>query len=172
MANIALLAPKILRWEGGFVDDPKDHGGATNMGVTLSTWRKVGYDKDGDGDIDVDDIKLLTRADATLVLKKSYWDHWRADEIHNPSIAEILVDWVWGSGKWGIVIPQRLLGVQADGIVGTITINKVNSIDPQTFHSKIYQARLQFIDDLILCDPSQQKFEKGWKNRVKDFKFS
>jgi lysozyme family protein len=72
---------------------------------------------------------------------------------------------------WGVVIPQYLLGVQADGIVGLITLNKVNSSDPQTFHSKIYQARLQFIDDLVLRDPSQQKFEKGWKNRVRDFKF-
>ena len=133
MANINLLASKILKWEGGFVDDPIDHGGATNMGVTLDTWRKVGYDKDGDGDIDTDDIKLLTRADATVVLKKFYWDRWRGDDILNQAIAEILVDWVWASGKWG-------------------------------------QARIQFIDDLVQRDPSQKRFEKGWKNRLEDFK--
>ena len=34
MANVNKLAPWILKWEGGFVNDPDDLGGATNMGVT------------------------------------------------------------------------------------------------------------------------------------------
>ena len=55
MANVNKLAPFILKWEGGFVDHKNDKGGATNMGVTIATWRQVGYDKDGDGDIDVND---------------------------------------------------------------------------------------------------------------------
>ena len=67
-------------------------------------------------DIDADDIKLLSTADAVSVLKQNYWNRWKADQIANQSVAEILVDWVWGSGKWGIVIPQRLLKVTDDGI--------------------------------------------------------
>ncbi len=58
MASVDKLLPFILRWEGGFVNDPADLGGATNKGVTIATWRQVGYDKDGDGDIDVADLKV------------------------------------------------------------------------------------------------------------------
>lgn len=38
MADVKELAPFILKWEGGFVNDPDDLGGATNMGVTISTY--------------------------------------------------------------------------------------------------------------------------------------
>ena len=49
MADVRKLAPFILKWEGGFVNDPDDLGGATNMGVTIGTYeaycRKKGYSK-------------------------------------------------------------------------------------------------------------------------------
>ena len=172
MAKVELLAPKILQWEGGFVNDPSDHGGATKMGVTIATWRQVGYDKDGDGGIDVDDIRLLTRADATIVLKKFYWDRWKADQILNQSVADILVDWVWCSGKWGIVIPQRLLGVKEDGIIGPATIQAVNSAKQGDFHMKIRNARLVFINDIVKKHPDQARFKQGWINRLNSFQFS
>ena len=31
MVNVYKLAPWILKWEGGFVNDPADLGGATNL---------------------------------------------------------------------------------------------------------------------------------------------
>ena len=101
MANVNQLAPFILKWEGGFVNDPADLGGATNMGVTIGTWKSCGYDKDGDGDIDVDDLHLLTREDVVKrVLKPHYWDRWKADLITSQSVANILVDWVWASSTF------------------------------------------------------------------------
>ena len=171
MAKLELFAPKILRFEGGFVNDPKDKGGATNMGVTLATWRMVGYDKDGDGDIDAEDIKLLSKTDAVKVLRLNYWNRWKGDQITNQSIAEILVDWVWGSGKWGIVIPQRLLKVPDDGIVGTATLFAVNNVNQRGLHAAIFQARKVFIEELVKNHPDQIKFFNGWMNRLNNFKF-
>lgn len=171
MAKLESLIPKIFRWEGGFVDDPKDHGGATNMGVTIPTWRAVGYDKDGDGDIDVDDIRLLSRADASIVLKKYYWDRWKADRIRSQAVAELLVDWVWCSGKWGIIIPQRILKVPDDGKVGPMTLESINNANPSGLHFAITQARIQFINDIVKAHPDQARFKQGWLNRLKDFRY-
>jgi len=171
MAKVELFVPKMLALEGGFVDDPADRGGATNMGVTLSTWKKVGYDKDGDGDIDAEDIRRLSKQDAIAVLKRGYWNRWKADQINNQSIAEILVDWVWSSGKWGIVIPQRLLKVPEDGIVGPATLYAVNTANQRGLHAALFQARGQFILDLVRSHPEQKKFLDGWMNRLNQFRF-
>lgn len=172
MADVNKLAPYILKWEGGFVDHKADKGGATNMGVTIGTWRQNGYDKDGDGDIDVADLKLLTKQDViNRILKPHYWDRWKADQIVSQPIANILVDWVWGSGKWGIIIPQRLLGVEADGVVGQQTITAVNKQKPADLFARIKTARLTFLNDIVKNNPSQRVFLKGWINRLNDLKF-
>ena len=168
MAEIKNLAPWILKWEGGFVNDPLDKGGATNKGVTIAVWKAQGYDKDGDGDIDVADLKLITAEDATMIMKKNYWDRWKADQIKNQAIANTLVDWVWGSGAWGIKIPQRILGVKDDGIVGIKTLEALNKQNPKEFLEKLYLARFNFLDGIVASNPSQKRFIKGWKNRMND----
>lgn len=172
MANVYKLAPWILKWEGGFVNDPDDLGGATNMGVTISTWKQVGYDKDGDGDIDVDDLHLLTREDVVnRVLKPHYWDRWKADDIKSQSVANILVDWVWASGAHGIKIPQRLLGVTVDGIVGPKTLAAVNARNPRELFDMIKLARFDFIEDICRKRPANNKFKRGWMNRINDIAY-
>lgn len=190
MANVDSLLPYILKFEGGFVNDPADAGGATNKGVTIATWRQVGYDKDGDGDIDVADLKLLTDADVrNRVLKPAFWDRWKADRIKSQGVANILVDWVWGSGKHGIVIPQRLLGVVSDGIVGEKTLAAVNAADPRQLFDTIFEARKKFLHDITnqsiakyerkigrkatnaeLKKHTNKRFINGWLNRLEAIK--
>ena len=167
MATFETYANKLLLLEGGFSDDPADRGGATNMGVTLLTWQRVGYDKDGDGDVDPDDLLRITRNDVFKVLRYFYWNRWRADEIDSQRVACMLVDWFWCSGKWGIIIPQRILGVVPDGYVGRITLSAVNSADPEWLFQQLLEHRMNFIKHIVERDPSQRRFLKGWENRLR-----
>lgn len=167
MADVSVLAPFILSWEGGFANHPSDPGGATNKGVTIATWKAQGYDKDGDGDIDVADLKLLSDEDVVkVVLKPHYWDRRKADQIRSQSVANICVDWVWGSGKYGITNVQKLLGVAPDGIVGAKTIAALNARDPRQLFAAIKKARVQYIESLCSKRKSSAVFKAGWLRRL------
>ena len=174
MADVNKLAPIILKWEGGFVDDPIDKGGPTNMGVTIDTWKQIGYDVDGDGDIDIDDLIHLNKTQVVVdVLKPHYWNKWRGDDIKNQSIANLVVDWTWGSGVWGIKYPQRVLGVKDDGIVGKITLAAINNYpDQKELFDLLWNRRKKHFEDIVKKDPTQQRFLNGWLNRLNDFKYS
>lgn len=172
MADVKKLAPIIFGWEGGLANDPVDRGGLTNMGVTLDTWRAVGYDKTGDGVIDGADLKLLDKKDVINVLKKHYWDRWKGDHIRSQSLANILVDWVWASGAWGIKIPQRILGVPADGVVGPMTLTTLNEANARNLFFRIKEERIRFVEDICRKNPTQVRFRNGWLNRINSFQFN
>lgn len=164
------LVPFILKWEGGFVDDPDDLGGATNRGVTIGTYatycKKKGYPAPT-----VERLKNLSEKDWAEILKTMYWDRWKADEIKSQSVANILVDWVWASGVNGIKIPQKVLGVTADGIVGTKTLAALNARNPKELFERIREARVQFIEDICRKRPANNKFKKGWLNRINSLQY-
>lgn len=190
MANIEHFIPFLIKWEAGiskksnetneslfqrarktgWADDPDDLGGQTMVGVTMATYeeycRRKGYPKPTTGR-----LMDLSYNDWKSILKMLYWDRWNADEIRSQSIAEIVCDFVWASGVHGIKVPQDLVGVTPDGIVGPKTLAAVNSRNPRELFDQIKIARFDFIEDICRKRPANNKFKRGWMNRINDIKF-
>ena len=75
-SNFARALANVLVHEGGFVNHPKDPGGATNKGITIATFRKW-VKRDGT----IDDLKNISAADVAKVYRKHYWDKVRGDDL-------------------------------------------------------------------------------------------
>lgn len=171
MAKIEFLVPIILKWEGGYVNHPNDKGGPTNKGVTIGTYSYYRKLK-GLQTPSVTELKNISDAEWLDILKTLYWDKWQGDNINNQSIANLLVDWYWGSGKYGIIFPQRILGVADDGIVGKITLSAINSYQSQEeLFFLLRNRRKKHFKDIIKQDPSQKIFLNGWLNRLNSFTY-
>lgn len=184
MAKPDVLIPFIKRWEGGFVNDPIDRGGATNMGITFRTlqhYRRQHHLPPPR----LEDLKRLSEEEWRAVFKDLFWDRWQADKIQSQAVANILVDWVWASGSFGIRIPQKMLGVRVDGMVGAETLKALNAQDPERFAEALLRERHRFIEGIVersiaryerklgrRSTPTEQlrftqkRFLKGWKRRI------
>lgn len=169
MAKVEILAPYIKKWEGGFVNDPADRGGATNKGVTIATFEAYCKAKSLPRP-NVERLKRMTDGEWLDILKTMFWDRWQADKIKSQKLANILVDWVWGSGVYGIKIPQRILGVKQDGIVGDETLKALNAQDQDKLFQVIYEARKKYLNDITISRPTNKRFLRGWLNRLEDIR--
>ena len=166
MASAEILKPFILSWEGGYVNHPNDKGGPTNKGITIGTFRSVYGSKKT-----VDDLKNLTDVQWLYIFEKKYWNRWQASQINSQAIANLLVDWVWGSGIWGIKYAQRILGVVDDGIVGPKTLAALNSQESSTLFAKLWKRRKEHFE-ACAKKPGQSIFLKGWMNRLNGIKYN
>ncbi len=168
MAQASKLMPHILKWEGGFTNNPLDKGGPTMKGVTIGTFRKF-YGKDAT----VVQLKLISDAQWLRIFKEGYWDKCRADEIASQSVADAIVDWAYNSGPATAAKQvQAILGVTVDGAVGPKTIAAINASEPRVLFDKIQAARGAFFDAIVRRNPSQRTFLKGWKNRLDSLVFT
>lgn len=169
MASAKQLFPFILKWEGGFVNDPADRGGATNKGITLATltlWNKAHQLPAPT----IADLKAITNEQVFDIFYQNYWQRFRADNIQSQKVANCLVDWLWLSGQPAITRTQRIVGTAADGIVGPKTINAINKKNPDLLLSRLYAERIAFIDAICKNRPANQKFRNGWINRLNALK--
>jgi len=147
----------VLKNEGGYVDNPKDPGGATNLGCTKKVWEEwVGHE------VSKDDIKALTPLDVMPLYKKRYWDAIKGDDLPD-GVDYAVFDLAINSGtSRAAKTLQQVLGVNADGQIGPATLRALEAANPREIATEICEARLAFLQGL----PTWSTFGKGWGTRV------
>ena len=168
-SNFPPSLDRALVHEGGFVDNKKDPGGATNKGITIGTLRQLHIDVDGDGDSDISDLKSLRREDVEKVYKTFYWDAVRADLL--PSGLDYAVfDFAINSGPARAAMKlQSIIGVDMDGDIGPRSIAAIAKCDPLALITSYAERRLSFMRQTR--HPKTHEllwpvFGRGWQRRV------
>ena len=126
MKSVQEIAEEIVAREGGFVNDPDDPGGATKYGVTIGTMRRLGLDLTGDGQVNINDVRQLSRIQARDIFVEHYFRRPGIDQLPEAIQASVF-DMYVNAGANAIRILQRLLRkmgwmVTVDGAIGPQTI--------------------------------------------------
>lgn len=150
---------KVLVSEGGYVNDPRDPGGATNKGITQRT-----YDAYRDRlELPRQPVKNISSQEVAAIYRASYWYEIKGDQLPS-GVNYVVFDGAVHSGvaqsiKW----LQRALNVVVDGQIGPVTIAAANAfVNDDLLVDGICNRRLGFLKAL----KTWKTYGKGWSSRV------
>ena len=154
---------EVLRHEGGYVDHPADPGGATNLGITLNTYRSYRNNPH----LTADDLRHIPIGEVYDIYKTRYWDKVRGDQL--PSGIDFLVfDFGVNAGVGRAAkMLQNLVGVPADGGIGPQTLRATSEVyeeNPEQLIVAYTDARAEYYQSL----PHFPTFGRGWLRRTKE----
>ena len=156
--NYAQALKQVLKYEGGYVDHPKDPGGPTNKGVTQAvydSWRKS-------QNLPTQTVRNISDPEVAAIYKNLYWDRISGDNL--PSGVDFAVfDYAVNSGvSRAAKTLQAVVGVTQDGQIGPATIEATKTYVAMS----ITNRRLAFMQSLSIWST----FGKGWAARIADVK--
>jgi lysozyme family protein len=146
----------VLREEGGYVNHPRDPGGATNMGITQRTARAHGYKGS---------MRRLPLSVAETIYREAYWDQCRCDELP-PALRLPVFDAAVNSGpvrsiRW----LQESVQVRATGVLQDALITALGILTPREIaatRERLLARRMAFLRGLS----TWKVFGRGWANRL------
>ena len=145
----------VLKAERGFVNDPQDPGGATNLGITigtLSAYRKQ--------PVTVADVRNLTVAEATLIYRNEFWGP--GDKL--PAGVDLMYFNAavnCGPGHAAKFL-QHACGAAVDGDIGPGTLAKVAAMNVPILIANFATAQKGYYMALHGWDHDGT----GWTNRL------
>jgi lysozyme family protein len=146
----------IFLHEGGYVYDPDDLGGETNMGISKRSYPHI-------------DIKKLTNETASEIYYKDFYSKLKLDKVKDDNLALHIFDMSVNAGRSAAVkIAQRILEVNDDGILGSITLKAINS---NNISDRYILARKEYYIALVVRNHKLSKYLKGWTNRVNNTRY-
>lgn len=131
---------RLLKDEGGFTNDPRDPGGATNFGITLKDYQLY-INKNGTAS----SVRDMTVDQAKTIYKSKYWDALDCDNLPS-GVDYTCFDYGVNSG---LGRPRKDL-VKFKGLTGAALINAIND------------ERMSFLRSLRTFST----FGNGWTRRV------
>ena len=155
--NFQASLAHVLKSEGGYVNDPRDPGGVTNLGCTQRV-----YEAHMRRPVSDAEMRCLSPADVGPIYKAQYWDKIRGDQL--PSGLDYAVfDAAINSGpsqaaKW----LQQVLDVQDDGVIGPGTLAAVASHGTEDLIVAYQLKRIAFLKRL----KTWPIYGTGWGARV------
>lgn len=176
MANFNLALLKVLSHEGGYVNDPDDHGGETYKGIarnshgTWQGWKIIDQSKmDKSFPLNlVNNLKLQQLVEQFYI--ETFWQPLKADQIQNQTSADSVFDFAVNSGTTTSArLVQSIVGAKIDGIIGEQTLNKINSMDFGHFQAALTVAKMEYYMNIIRKRPTSKKFLLGWISRSLSF---
>lgn len=144
--------------EGGWSDNPKDPGGATMKGITLSTFRRYvpGATRD--------DLRAISDKWVQTIYRDGYWEPVRGDDLPaGVDLATFDFGVNSGPGRAAKAL-QGVAGVAQDGRIGTVTVDAVHREDATDVVKKLCARRLGFVKGL----KTFATFGRGWSKRIAD----
>ena len=154
--NFEECMARLLEHEGGYVWHAQDPGGETNFGVTRAVYEQYVGRQVMDGE-----MEGLTHDDVYPIYKENYWDTVRGDDLPS-GVDWSTFDWAVNSGKSrASKALQRIVGVEADGGIGPMTLQAVAEVEPEEIIKQMHYVRDNFYRSL----DTFEVFGNGWVRR-------
>jgi len=152
---------RIIKSEGGYVNDPADRGGETNLGVTIGAWGAY-----LNRAIQPGEMKALTVDTVKPFYRSMYWDKVKGDDLP-VGVDYCIFDFAVNAGVGRAAkFLQRAVGALDDGAIGPGTLALVAKTTPGKLLENFAEQKEAFYNSLAEKNPTQKKFLKGWMARV------
>ena len=158
-----------LQWEHGKSDHPADHGGRTLDGITQVTYATYRAARR----LPRRDVFEMTDPERYDIYRRNYWDAVRGDDL--AAVSDRMAMCVFDSAvNHGVGTASRLLQrtaqAEPDGVIGKVTIAclrlRLMKLGPAQLLTVFLERRAGLYKAILLRDPSQGVFRKGWRNRI------